>query len=57
MHFGRMTIKEDFVLDLYGIPGQRRLDFMFDLLSEGTWGFVSWLIIPTVRVSMRLERY
>ncbi len=40
MDFGRITIKEDVVLELYGTPGQRRFDFMFDILSEGMWGFV-----------------
>jgi signal recognition particle receptor subunit beta len=40
MDFGRITIKEDVVLELYGTPGQRRFEFMFDILSEGMWGFV-----------------
>jgi len=40
MDFGRITIREDIVLELYGTPGQRRFDFMFDILSEGMWGFV-----------------
>jgi signal recognition particle receptor subunit beta len=40
MDFGRITIKEDVVLELYGTPGQRRFDFMFDILSQGMWGFV-----------------
>lgn len=40
MDFGRITVKEDVVLELYGTPGQKRFDFMFDVLSEGMWGFV-----------------
>ena len=40
MDFGRITISEDLVLELYGTPGQRRFDFMFDVLSKGMWGFV-----------------
>jgi signal recognition particle receptor subunit beta len=40
MDFGRITIKKDLVLELYGTPGQRRFDFMFPILSKGMWGFV-----------------
>lgn len=40
MDFGRITISEDLVLELYGTPGQRRFDFMHDILSKGMWGFV-----------------
>jgi len=40
MDFGRITIKKDAVLELYGTPGQRRFDFMFPILSKGMWGFV-----------------
>lgn len=40
MDFGRVSIKKDLVLELYGTPGQGRFDFMFDILSKGMWGFV-----------------
>jgi hypothetical protein len=40
MDFGRITIKRDLALELYGTPGQRRFDFMFPILSKGMWGFV-----------------
>jgi small GTP-binding protein len=40
MDLGRITVKEDVVLELYGTPGHKRFDFMFDVLSEGMWGFV-----------------
>lgn len=40
MDYGRITIKKDVALELYGTPGQRRFDFMFDILSRGMWGFV-----------------
>jgi signal recognition particle receptor subunit beta len=40
MDFGRITIKKDLVLELFGTPGQRRFDFMFPILSKGMWGFV-----------------
>jgi signal recognition particle receptor subunit beta len=31
MDFGRITIDEDLVLYLFGTPGQRRFDFMWDV--------------------------
>jgi signal recognition particle receptor subunit beta len=40
MDFGRITIKKNLVLELFGTPGQRRFDFMFPILSKGMWGFV-----------------
>ncbi len=40
MDFGRITIDRDLVLYLFGTPGQRRFDFMWEILSEGMLGFV-----------------
>ncbi len=40
MDFGRLTIDEDLVLYLFGTPGQKRFDFMWEILSEGMLGFV-----------------
>ena len=40
MDFGRITVDEDLVLYLFGTPGQKRFDFMWDILSEGMLGFV-----------------
>jgi small GTP-binding protein len=40
MDFGRITVDEDLVLYLFGTPGQRRFDFMWEILSEGKLGFV-----------------
>ena len=40
MDFGRITIDNDLVLYLFGTPGQRRFDFMWEILSEGMLGFV-----------------
>lgn len=40
MDFGRLTIDDDLVLYLFGTPGQRRFDFMWDILSQGMLGFV-----------------
>ncbi|MDX1688246.1 MAG: ATP/GTP-binding protein [Candidatus Promineifilaceae bacterium] len=40
MDFGRITVGPDLVLYLFGTPGQRRFDFMWEILSEGMLGFV-----------------
>ncbi|MCS6907559.1 MAG: ATP/GTP-binding protein [Anaerolineales bacterium] len=40
MDFGRITVDEDVVLYLFGTPGQRRFDFMWEILSEGMLGFI-----------------
>jgi len=40
MDFGRITVDSDLVLYLFGTPGQRRFDFMWEILSEGMLGFV-----------------
>ena len=40
MDFGRITIDQDLVLYLFGTPGQRRFDFMWEILSEGMLGFI-----------------
>jgi small GTP-binding protein len=40
MDFGRITIDEELVLYLFGTPGQRRFEFMWEILSEGMLGFV-----------------
>lgn len=47
MDFGRITIDKDLVLYLFGTPGQRRFDFMWEILSEGMLGFV--VIVDSVR--------
>lgn len=40
MDFGRITIDEDLILYLFGTPGQKRFNFMWEILSEGMLGFV-----------------
>ncbi len=40
MDFGRITIDKDLVLYLFGTPGQRRFDFMWEILAEGMLGFI-----------------
>lgn len=40
MDFGRITIDDDLILYLFGTPGQKRFDFMWEILSEGMLGFI-----------------
>ena len=40
MDFGRITVDDNLVLYLLGTPGQRRFDFMWEILSEGMLGFI-----------------
>lgn len=47
MDFGRITVGPDLVLYLFGTPGQRRFDFMWEILSEGMLGFI--VIIDSTR--------
>ncbi|HIE39375.1 MAG TPA: GTP-binding protein [Anaerolineales bacterium] len=47
MDFGRITIDDDLVLYIFGTPGQRRFDFMWEIISEGMLGFV--VVVDSVR--------
>src|SRR5689334_23416103 len=40
MDFGRITLREDLVLYLFGTPGQERFWFMWDELATGALGAV-----------------
>ena len=40
MDFGRLSIDDDLALYLFGTPGQKRFDFMWEILAEGMLGFV-----------------
>src|SRR5690349_20453287 len=40
MDFGRITVREDLVLYLFGTPGQQRFTFLWDELSRGAIGAV-----------------
>ncbi|MFN2593713.1 MAG: ATP/GTP-binding protein, partial [Actinomycetota bacterium] len=40
MDFGRINLGEDLTLSLFGTPGQKRFDIMWEVLSEGMLGFV-----------------
>ena len=47
MDFGRISIDNEMVLYLFGTPGQKRFDFMWEILSEGMLGFV--VIVDSTR--------
>lgn len=40
MDFGRLTIDKELALYLFGTPGQKRFDFMWEILAEGMLGFI-----------------
>ena len=40
MDFGRVSFASDLALFLFGTPGQRRFEVMWEILSEGMIGFV-----------------
>ena len=40
MDFGRIAVDDDLILYLFGTPGQKRFDFMWEILSEGMLGFI-----------------
>ena len=47
MDFGRITVDDDLVLYLFGTHGQKRFDFMWEILSEGMLGFI--VIVDSAR--------
>jgi len=49
MDFGRITLREDLVLYLFGTPGQERFWFMWDELAHGALGAV--VLADTRRLS------
>lgn len=40
MDYGMLTLDDDQVLYLYGTPGQRRFDFMCEILTKGALGMI-----------------
>lgn len=40
MDYGVMSLDDDMEIQLYGTPGQKRFDFMWEILSENALGFV-----------------
>ena len=47
MDFGRITVDQELILYLFGTPGQKRFDFMWEILAEGMLGFI--VLIDSVR--------
>ena len=50
MDFGRIAVADDLVLHLFGTPGQKRFDFMWEILSEGMLGLV--ILVDSTRPEM-----
>src|SRR3954454_1131286 len=40
MDFGRISFAQDLALFLFGTPGQKRFEVMWEILSEGMIGFI-----------------
>ncbi|MCK6602026.1 MAG: ATP/GTP-binding protein [Bacteroidetes bacterium] len=40
LDYGRLTVDESLVLNIYGTPGQKRFDFMWEILSENAFGVI-----------------
>jgi signal recognition particle receptor subunit beta len=38
--YGRLSLSDDTVLGLYGLPGQARYDFLWNMVSESLWGVI-----------------
>jgi uncharacterized protein len=56
LDFGRLTIDKNLVLHIFGTPGQRRFEFMWDILAEGMLGFI--LMVDSTRPeTFREARY
>jgi small GTP-binding protein len=53
LDFGKIAITDDVVLYLFGTPGQERFDFMWELLSEGSMGYV--VMVDSCRPAHFLE--
>ncbi|MBN8705383.1 MAG: ATP/GTP-binding protein [Bacteroidetes bacterium] len=40
LDYGRLTVDESLILNIYGTPGQKRFDFMWEILSEKAFGAI-----------------
>jgi uncharacterized protein len=56
LDFGRLTVDDTLILHIYGTPGQRRFEFMWDILSEGMLGYVL-MVDSTQPESFKEARY
>jgi len=56
LDFGRLTVDDSLILHIFGTPGQRRFEFMWDILAEGMLGYV--LMVDSTRPeTFREARY
>lgn len=46
--YGRITLGEDDAIGLYGVPGQKRYSFIWDMVKEDIWGCV--LLVKAERI-------
>jgi small GTP-binding protein len=56
LDFGRLTVDDTLILHIFGTPGQRRFEFMWDILAEGMLGYVV-MIDSTRPETFREARY
>lgn len=52
LDYGKITLKRNVTVHLFGTPGQQRFDFMRDLLADGMHGFI-FLVDSTDRRSLK----
>lgn len=38
--YGRLTLDENIALGLYGLPGQKRFQLLWDMVQQGLWGLL-----------------
>lgn len=38
--YGRLSIEENMALGLFGLPGQKRYSFLWDMVKENLWGLL-----------------
>ena len=56
MDFGRITVDEDLVLYLFGTPGQKRFDFMWEICQKECWALsYSWIVLGPRPFEKRAE--
>ena len=60
MDFGRITVDRDLVLHLFGTPGQKRFDFMWQILAQGMLGFIVLIDVndvPSIPRALEILRF
>jgi hypothetical protein len=53
LDFDRLVIHEDLVLNLYGVPGERNLSFMWQALAKDALGYI--LLVDSTRPEALLD--